>query len=179
MGTSVWMPGVRAFACAGLLACATPEQPPRQDSTVITVEPPAEAPVAPAVVENRLGRMQLLNEPGGGRCTVEGDPQVARRYTYEGEYPVRVVKVEVGDGGRSFAPQMLEVSMRQNRSGYDETETIYVLFTPAGGIERGQRRYFTTETPPLRQDGALLASDSLNARQLAASMLQYCRARAR
>jgi hypothetical protein len=175
------MPSPRGGAIfAGLLvAMACSESPP--PASADTVPPVADSPAAdaPIVVQQArpsgIGRMALLGEPMSGSCTSEGDPLVATRFTYEGDWPLRTVRVEVADTSRTAQPTMLEVQGRQRVTSYGETETIYVLFNRDGAIERGSRRYFTDENPPTLENAALLPADSGQARALAAQVLAWCR----
>jgi hypothetical protein len=132
-------------------------------------------PVVQQSQESRIGSMDLLGDPQSGTCTSEGDPAVATRYTYEGDWPPRTVRLEVADASRGAALRMFEVQSTRRPGEYDETEAIYVLFDATGGIQQGSRRYFSSETPPTREQGPLAATDTAQVLQLAQLVLDWCR----
>jgi hypothetical protein len=165
------------LACLAVMACSESPPPASADTALPAEDPPS--PEAPIVQQQArpsgIGRMALLGEPMSGSCSSERDPQVATRFTYEGDWPLRTVRVEVPDTSRAAPPRMIDIQGRQRVTTYGETETIYVLFGADGAIERGSRRYFTDETPPTVETAPLLPSDSAQVRELAQQVLAWCR----
>jgi hypothetical protein len=177
--------GVAAALCAGV-SCAGDAPPVDVDSTAIDVaesesmesEPLDTVTGAVAIVQqsqSRIGGMDLLGDPQSGSCTSEGDPLVATRYTYQGDWPTRTVCVEASDTTRRATLRMLDVQSTQRSAGYDETESVYVLFEADGSIRQGHRRYVSAETPPTREESGLQPADSALVRQLAQQVLDWCR----
>ncbi|HET7664998.1 MAG TPA: hypothetical protein VFK56_02730 [Mycobacterium sp.] len=140
---------------------------------------PADASTEPATVvqqaQTRIGRIQLLGDPQSGSCVATGDPAVGVRYTYEGDWPMRTVRLETSDATARAAIRMLDVQSTQRSGTYDETESIYVLFGGDGGIQQGRRRYFSSEAPPTREESPLLSADSAAVTQLARQVLDWCK----
>jgi hypothetical protein len=180
---------VRSFGLAVLFAgvsCAGDAPPGDLDSTAIEIaegesmESDALDTATGSVEivqqsQRRIGRMELLGDPQSGSCTSEGDPLVATRYTYQGDWPTRTIRVETSDTTRRATVRMLEVQSTQRSSGYDETESVYVLFEDDGNMRQGHRRYFSAETPPTREESGLLPADSALVRQLAQQVIDWCR----
>src|SRR5262245_7951679 len=95
-------------------ACSR-ETPKPADTAASTVEVVQQAqPVsAPAAAASKIGRFGVLSPLGAGpRCEVkkyESYSAIQREVIYEGDQPVRTIKVGVGDSTRAFAPINLDI----------------------------------------------------------------------
>jgi hypothetical protein len=175
-------PVALAAALFAGVSCAGAEPPPADVDSATAAPVEAEPDVEssqPVIVqqaqESRIGRMQLLGDPQSGTCVAEGDPAVAIRYTFQGDWPLRTVRLEASDTARGAALRMLEVQSTERAGAFDETETIYVLFDGSGGVQQGTRRYYSAEQPPAREERGLMAADSAQLQQLAQQIFAWCR----
>lgn len=177
-----FVPVALAAALFAGVSCAGGAPPPADvDSAApaaVGGEPEAELS-PPSIVqqaqESHVGRMQLLGDPQSGTCAAEGDPAVGIRYTFQGDWPLRTVRLEASDTTRNAVFRMLEVQSTQRTGAFDETETIYVLFDASGGIQQGTRRYYSAEQPPAREERGLMPADSAQLQELARQVFAWCR----
>jgi hypothetical protein len=163
-----------SFAVAG---CSTPEK--KAVDSVAADTPVVVAAAAEAVPESKIGKMPLLGQmPAGGQCREqkhEGITQIVRDVTYEGDFPIRVMKVGVGQPTRVFPPINLEGRVRRETSpGREENETIYVIFKPDGSVQSGRREYFVSDNSSPAERRGLLPGDEQAAKDLVESVLRLC-----
>jgi hypothetical protein len=168
--------GGSLLAFVAFAGCATPEK--KSVDSVMTVAPAAAAAESPSP-ESKIGKIPLLGQvPAGGQCREqkhEGLTTIVREVTYEGDYPVRVMKVGVGKPPRDFLPINLEGHVRKEVSpGREEVETIYVIFNADGSIQSGSREYFVSDNASPREKQGLLPGDEQAVKQLVQSVLQQC-----
>lgn len=136
---------------------------------------PTPAPAA----ESKIGRLPLLAlVTPGGKCVVTpfGSMSVIKReIVYEVDYPVRVIKVTVGDTSRAFAPISFEASIRREIGTDDETESIQALFDAGGNVQTGSRRYVSSGSSPANDRRELFSSDADAVKQIAVQVMEQCR----
>jgi hypothetical protein len=168
-------------ASVAFAGCATPEKKV-VDSILPMTDPTAVAPAGtpePPPAESRIGKIPLLGAlPAGGQChdqKREGLTAIVREVTYTGDYPVRVVKIGVGQPTRAFTPINLDASVRREASpGREEIESITVIFNADGSVQSGRRMYSVSDNSSPSEQRGLSAGDDAAAKQLAEQVLQLC-----
>jgi hypothetical protein len=161
-----------------LSGCATPEKK-IVDSVLPDTAQPAAVDAAPPAPASKIGKIPLLAQlPAGGQCREqkhEGLTAIVREVTYEGDFPLRVIKVAVGQPTRSFLPVNLEGRVKKETApGRVENETIYVVFNPDGSVQSGRREYFVSDLSSPAERQGLLQGDEEAVKQLVQSVLQQC-----
>ena len=165
------------LASVAVAGCGTPER--KATDSVPADTPVVVAEAAAAAPESKIGKIPLLGQlPAGGQCREqkhEGITQIVRDVSYEGDYPVRVMKVGVGQPTRNFLPINLEGRVRRESApGREENETIYVIFNADGSVQSGRREYFVSDNSSPAERKGLLPGDEQAAKELVESVLRQC-----
>lgn len=140
--------------------------------------PPSPPPSAPS----KIGQLPLFRAlPPDGQCRIqrfEGvTAAIAAEVVYEGDNPLRIIKVAVGMPTRGFRPTNIDATVRRETGvGRDESETIFVMFDAAGNVQSGNRQSFTSDSPTRERRELLLGDpDGDAAKQLALQVLERCK----
>jgi len=171
-------PFVPFIVTLGLAACSK-ETPRAADTTAAAPqgeEAPAPAPAATPTEQTKVGQMALLTPLGASpKCATQKYGEfsaIKREVTYEGDFPVRVIKVAVGDSTRAFAPINMEITVRREAGVGEEGERLTAIFTPNRDIQFGRRDYFVVNSP--NQSQGLFAADTAASKQIALQVLEQC-----
>jgi hypothetical protein len=147
------------------------------DSVAAAQRADTQPTAAPAT--SMIGRLPLLASVlPGGKCAITpfGSMSVIKReIVYEVDYPVRVIKVALGDTSRAFAPISFEASIRREIGTDDETESIQAFFDAGGNLQSGNRRYISSGSRPANDRQELASSDAGAVKQIAVQVMEQCR----
>jgi hypothetical protein len=140
----------------------------------------ADAQPASVSPESKIGRLPLVaSAPSSGKCQVTPFGQfsaVRRNIVYEGDFPLRVIKVAVGDSTRGFPPMSLEATIRRETGiAEEETESIQVFFDASGNVQSGNRRYLSSGSNPANERQELFPTDAEAVKQLALQVMDQCK----
>lgn len=170
---------VRALVLIMCVAACSEDAQPDADSAAAAQSGDTEPTPAPGPA-SKIGQLPLLaSAPPGGKCAVTpfgGMSVIKREIVYEGDYPVRIIKVAVGDSSRAFAPISFDATI-QRAIGVeqDESESIAVFFDAGGNVSSGNRRYVSTGSNATNERQGLFQSDPDAVKQLALQVMDYCK----
>lgn len=170
---------VRALVLIMFVAACSGDAQPDADSAAAAQSGDTEPTPAPGPA-SKIGQLPLLaSAPPGGKCTVTpfGSLSVIKReIVYEVDYPVRVIRVAVGDSSRAFAPISFEAMIRREIGvAQDESESVQAFFDAGGNVSSGNRRYVSTGSNAANERKELFQSDPDAVKQLALQVMDYCK----
>jgi len=133
---------------------------------------------APPKPPPRITRLTLMDSvPLGGLCSVKQyrrNADQAREIYYQTNVPPRTYVVEIGKGARIFPPVSLDIRGSQIGDGLQETENVYVGFSPQGKVAVGTRRYTSTGATNANDRMPLDFGDSAKLVAFANKILELC-----
>lgn len=166
-----------ALLVALTTACRDKPAPPPADTPAV-VEQAQEQP-APAAPATRIGTLPLLDRLSPvHRCSsqnFEGLTAIVQELRYEGDVPPRVIVVSLAAPERGFRIVNVDVSSRRETSpGQEESERLFVIFSPTGDVQSGTREYASMAEPEANAKAGLLPDDSAAVKQLAQDVVDQC-----
>lgn len=163
-----------------LSSCGGGEVERRADT--VRSDTQTEAPPAAAAAPAKLGRLPLLAAASpAGKCDLRDVPAsasgasgIVQNIFYNSEFPTRTVRLALGDTSRAYRPITIDISAQQpSGTGFDDVETIWVLFNPGGDVRSGTREYKASDNSAVEKSG-LLGQDTSEVKQLIQSLIATC-----
>src|SRR4051812_23870262 len=159
-------------------ACGEKPAPAADTQTVADTGVAAPADVAPAAA-SKIGTLPVLDRLSPDhRCATqsyEGLTTIVRELTYDGDVPPRTIKVSLAAPERGFQIVNLDIrSRRETSPGQEESERVFVVFTPSGDVQSGTREYVSGADPSTNAKTGLQPGDDATAKQLAQDVVDQC-----